>query len=171
MIGSFLMMVKLNRGFMKYQMRRTLWTTFSLLYVFMLSTVQIYNLYMGYIWVVVPLLSMRINSWITKLIHENRSEKKTPIHKFLPKSDSTSVIVSFLITGLFAFFVTGYLCKFGHLVCPMKEISLRPFDWKTCDIDPTFLPHSAYINFEWPMIHTSRPASLDFTYQTEYTSA
>ena len=45
MIGGSLLLIKLNRGFVKYQMRRTLWTTFSLIYVFMLSTVQIYNLY------------------------------------------------------------------------------------------------------------------------------
>ena len=38
-IGGFLLIIKLNRGFVKYQMRRTLWTTVSLLYVFMLSTV------------------------------------------------------------------------------------------------------------------------------------
>ena len=45
MIGGILLLIKLNRGFVKYQMRRTLWTTVSLIYVFMLSTVQIYNLY------------------------------------------------------------------------------------------------------------------------------
>jgi len=84
MLGMLLLMIKLNRGFVKYQMRRTLWTTVSLCYVFMLSTVQIYNLYQGYIWVIVPLLSVRINALITKLIHENRSKKKTPILKYLP---------------------------------------------------------------------------------------
>ena len=45
MIGGSILVIKLNRGYVKYQMRRTLWTTVSLLYVFMLSTVQIYNLY------------------------------------------------------------------------------------------------------------------------------
>ena len=69
LIGLFLLMIKLNRGFVKYQMRRTLWTTVSLLYVFCLSTVQIYNLYKGYIWVIVPLLSVRVNAWVIKLIH------------------------------------------------------------------------------------------------------
>ena len=73
MIGGFLLAIKLNRGYVKYQMRRTLWTTVSLLYVFMLSTVQIYNLYQGYIWVLVPLMSVRINTSATKLIHQNRS--------------------------------------------------------------------------------------------------
>ena len=38
-IGGFILTIKLNRGFVKYQVRRTLWTTLSLLYVFMLSTV------------------------------------------------------------------------------------------------------------------------------------
>lgn len=45
LVGALILMIKLNRGYVKYQMRRTLWTTCSLLYVFMLSTVQIYNLY------------------------------------------------------------------------------------------------------------------------------
>lgn len=112
MIGGFLLMIKLNRGFVKYQMRRTLWTTVSLIYVFMLSTVQIYNLYQGYIWVIVPLLSVRMNAWITKGIHMSRSQKKTPIHKYLPTADRTSVIISFFMTGLFAYWFAGYCIQF-----------------------------------------------------------
>lgn len=38
-IGIFCTMVKLNRGFVKYQIKRTLLTGVSLGYVFMLSTV------------------------------------------------------------------------------------------------------------------------------------
>ena len=69
-------MIKLNRGFVKYQIRRTLWTSVSLGYVFMLSTVQIYNLYQGYIWVVCPILCVRFNGFMIKLVYNNRSRKK-----------------------------------------------------------------------------------------------
>ena len=93
-------------------MRRTLWTTVSLLYVFMLSTVQIYNLYQGYIWVLIPLLSVRINAWVIQLVHYNRSQKKTPIHKYLPTKDRTSVTVSFFVTGLFAYLMAGYFAQY-----------------------------------------------------------
>ena len=64
-----------------------------------------------------PLLSVRTNAWVIKVIHQNRSEKKTPILKYLPTKDRTSVIVGFFATGLFAYVITGYCCKFEHLVC------------------------------------------------------
>lgn len=142
-------------------MRRTLWTTASLLYVFMLSTVQIYNLYQGYIWVVVPLLSVRVNAWFTKMIHSSRSEKKTPIHKYLPTKDRTSVIVSFFLTGVFAFFLSGYFSEFQHLVCKQTELSLRFFEAKSCDVDPVFKPEHFRINFSWPFVHKLRKSNAD----------
>mgnify|MGYP001173820394 CR=1 FL=1 len=67
--GIVFTVFKLNRGYVKHQLRRTLWTIVSLGYVFMLSTAQIYNLYEGYIWVIVPLTCVRFNGWITKQIH------------------------------------------------------------------------------------------------------
>ena len=106
-IGAFLTMIKLNRGFVKYQMRRTLWTMVSLGYVFMLSTVQIYNLYQGYIWVVCPILCVRFNGFMIKTIYNSRSQKHEPIHKFLPERDRTSIIIAFFATCVFAWWISG----------------------------------------------------------------
>jgi len=74
-IGICILFFKMNRGFVKYQMRRTVWSFAILIYIFMLSTVQIYNVYMGIIWVVVPLLSVRFNVFLTRQIHNYRPNR------------------------------------------------------------------------------------------------
>lgn len=153
MIGLGILIIKLNRGYVKYQMRRTLWTTFSLLYVFMLSTVQIYNLYQGYIWVLLPLLSVRFNAWIIKLVHQNRSQKKTPIHKYLPSQDRTSVIFAFFMTGIFAFWLSGFCSQYQHLVCKQTELSLRLFEATQCEVYSDYHPEQLSFNSKWPFIH------------------
>ena len=153
MVGLMLTVVKLNRGYVKYQLKRTLWTISSLGYVFMLSTVQIYNLYQGYIWVVVPISCVRFNGWVTKQIHLNRSKKKAPIHKYLPKKDKTSIIVACILTGLFAYIITGYLCQFKHMVCQQKEIHTRKFEAKQCEVDEIFNITQVKFNSVWPYLH------------------
>lgn len=110
--GSCFLLFKLNRGFVKYQLRRTMWTFLILIYVFMLSTVQIFNLYTGLIWVLTPLLCVRFNILITKSIHDSRSQKPMSIHKYLPKFDKTSAFIAFIVTGFFAFIIVDYLSEF-----------------------------------------------------------
>ena len=140
-------------------MRRTIWTTLSLLYVFMLSTVQIYNLYQGYIWVIMPLLSVRLNAFFTKIIHLSRSRKKAPIHKLLPQKDRTSIIISFFVTGAFAFILTGYLCTYEHLVCQQNELFIKPFKFSSCQVDEVFRSNNYNLNMTAPFVHQIIPTS------------
>jgi len=138
MIGTFLTVIKLNRGFVKYQLRRTLWSAVTLGYVFMLSTVQIYNLYQGYIWMVHPLLCVRANAWFAKYIHQNNKTREPPIHKYLPNHDPTSLLIAFILTGVFAFISAGHMSQYQHLVCKQDELSLRMFEAKTCTVNEIF---------------------------------
>ena len=119
----------------------------------MLSTVQIYNLYQGFIWVVVPFTCVRFNGWVTKVIHLNRSKKQPPIHKYLPRKDRTSVIIACIMTALFAYVLTGYLCRFQHMVCQQQEITLRVFETKTCEVDEIFNLTKFRLTQDWPFIH------------------
>ena len=61
-----------------------MWVFITLGYVFMLSFVQIYNLYVAYIWVICPILSVRANSFVTKRIFNYSSLRKDSMHKYLP---------------------------------------------------------------------------------------
>jgi hypothetical protein len=111
-LGIFLTLIKLNRGFVKYQLRKQMYTLMALGYVFMLSTVQIYNLYMGYIWVICPLLSVRMNAFFTKLICGTRTTIKLDQRK-----DPLSLALSFILTGCFAFVLSGFLSDYPFFTC------------------------------------------------------
>ena len=129
-LGLFFQVVKLGQGFVKYQVRRVLWNVFALVYVFMLSTIQIYNIYKGYIFFIVPLLCIRVNSWFIKGIYSLRPKSSEPIHKYLSDRDWLSVGVALPLTLIFTWFASGYLCGFQHLVCQQDQISLKVFDAK-----------------------------------------
>jgi phosphatidate cytidylyltransferase len=164
MIGVLLTLIKLNRGFVKYQLRKQMYALIALGYVFMLSTVQIYNLYMGYIWVLCPLLSVRMNALFTKLICGTR----TPIK---PRKDPLSLALSFILTGCFAFVLSGVLSEYSFFTCRQQHLNMRPFEIKECSVDALF--HSttyAWVD-SWPFIEKSetnwslriKPAQLHLT--------
>lgn len=105
-------------------------------YVFMLSTVQIYNLYMGFIWVICPLMCVRMNALFTKFISgggsqtfkDNRMVGKNPF----------SLIISFILTGIFAFILSGILSEYQFFTCRQQHLNMAPFEIKDCVVDKLF---------------------------------
>ncbi len=107
--GIAITIMKLNRGYIKYQLRRQMWSFVALGYVFMISTVQIYNLYQGYIFVLCPLICVRFNSWI-----KNYHAYKTKALKdyYLPRNDPIGFIIALVATGVCAFIISGVMCHY-----------------------------------------------------------
>lgn len=54
MIGGVLFILSLRKGFIKYQLRRLAWSLIVLVFIFVFSFVQIYNLFKGFYWVAFP---------------------------------------------------------------------------------------------------------------------
>ncbi len=78
---------------------------------------------MGNIWVFCPLVSVRMNAYFTKLIcGKSYSEKKDPL----------SLAVSFILTGIFSFLLTGFLSDYTFFTCRQLHLNLRPFEYKKC---------------------------------------
>lgn len=125
----------------------------------MLSTVQIYNLYIAYIWVIGPILCVRANSFVTKRIFmalsESKNYEKNQVHKYLPNMDAFSLTVGFITTGMFAFLLAGVMCQSQHLVCKQDELTLRFFEMKTCVVDKVYLPQGYKFIDSWPYLQES----------------
>lgn len=58
----------------------------------------------------------------------------------MPRDDPSGFLTGFLLTGIFAFLLSGIMCNSQHLVCKQDELSLRFFETKTCAVDKIFLP-------------------------------
>lgn len=160
-MAIFLLVVKLGQGYVKYQLKRMLWTLVTLGYVFMLSMIQIYNLYQGYIWVVCPLLCVRFNSFVNKNLHKVLPKAKA-LHKFIPNTSTASFVCALFITGVFAFFASGWISQFNHVACRQDELNFRVFEAKNCTLVPTFEPILIKINKSLPIfeIVKTRPRPL-----------
>ncbi len=58
------------------------WTAIALVFVFGLSFIQIYNLYKGVYWVLIPLLCIPINTFFASVT--GKILGKTPLNQHLP---------------------------------------------------------------------------------------
>ena len=72
------------------------------------------------------------------------------------------------MTALFAYVLTGYLCRFQHMVCKQQEITLRVFEAKTCELDEIFTKTQVKINSSWPFIHKfEQPTEIPENYKAD----
>ena len=131
-----------------------MWSFVTLGYVFMLSTVQIYNLYSGYIFVLCPMLCVRFNTFVkNQMFYSKTNNSFKP--KYQPRGDPFGFIVGFFATGVFAFLVSGIMCNYQHLVCKQDELSLRFFETKTCTVDPIYLPQGYKFTQDWHILEAN----------------
>ena len=103
LIGSIAILISLKKGFSKALLRKVLWTLIVILFVFVFSFIQIYNLYKAVYWVVFPLLSVPLNGIFAGLI--GISLGKTPLNKNLPDKTLEGYLGGLVLTGIWAFFV------------------------------------------------------------------
>jgi phosphatidate cytidylyltransferase len=96
-------LINLKRGFSKALLRKVLWTIIVILFVFVFSFIQIYNLYKAVYWVVFPLLCVPVNGLFASIIGVTFG--KTPLNKNLPDKTLEGYLGGLLLTGLWAFFV------------------------------------------------------------------
>ena len=94
-----------------YQLRRLAWSLIVLIFIFVFSFVQIYNLFKGIYWIVFPLLCVPVNSALASLV--GISFGNTPLNKkSMPTKTLEGYIGGIILTGIWAYFVSGYLAKF-----------------------------------------------------------
>jgi len=72
---------------------------------------------------------------------------KTPLIKLSPKKTWEGFIGGGVITIIWAFFASDFLTNFEYLACPQHKISLWPFDYPSCNLDPVY---QSTISFSFP---------------------
>ncbi len=113
-LASFL--ISMRRGFIKYQLRRFAWSGIVLVFVFVFSFVQIYNLFKGIYWVIFPLLCVPVNTALASLV--GMGIGRTPLNrKSMPTKSVEGYIGGIVLTGIWAYFAAGYLAQFQYLIC------------------------------------------------------
>lgn len=65
---------------------------------------------------------------------------KTQLIALSPKKTLEGFIGGMASTVAFAVFVTGKLTQFQYLVCPQNELTIKPFDYPSCQVPNVFEP-------------------------------
>jgi phosphatidate cytidylyltransferase len=103
-------------GFIKYQLRRLAWSFIVLVFTFVFSFVQIYNLFKGIYWVIFPLLCVPVNTTFAMMV--GFFIGKTPLNnKNMPTKTLEGYIGGIILTAIWAFYASQYLTKFQYLCC------------------------------------------------------
>eukprot|EP00347_Sterkiella_histriomuscorum_P010057 403338851 len=145
MIGMIAFLVSLKKGITKIQLRKIAWTLIVLLFVFVFSFIQIYNLYKGIFWVIFPLICVPINSLCSSFIGIPLGI--TPLNKNLPSKTLEGYIGGLILTCIFAFYVSDYMTNFYYMICPQTELSFALFEGITCEISDIYIKRNMEFNF------------------------
>ncbi len=125
-LGACVFMFSLKRGFIAYQLRHLAWSVIVLLFIFVFSYLQIYNLFKGFYWVVFPLLCVPVNSALASLV--GIPFGRTPLNrKNMPTKTLEGYIGGILLTCIWAYYASGYLAQFQYLICSQTELSWHIF--------------------------------------------
>jgi len=87
-----------------------------LIFVLGFSSVQIYNLFKGFYWVVFPLLCVPVNSALASLV--GIPFGRTPLNqKSMPTKTVEGYIGGIVFTAVWAYFVSGHLAQYQYMIC------------------------------------------------------
>ena len=136
-------MLSLKRGFIGYQLRSLAWSVIVLIFVFVFSFIQIYNLFKGFYWVVFPLLCVPVNSALASLV--GIPFGKTPLNrKSMPTKTLEGYIGGIILTAVWAYFASNYLAQFQYLTCTQTGLYWSLFEGLTCEQQIPFKPQSIH---------------------------
>jgi len=110
-IGIIVFLMSLKRGISKPQLRKLGWTLLVLLFVFVFSFIQIYNLYKGVYWMIFPLLCVPINTLASSIVGVPLG--RTELNRNLPTKTVEGYIGGVLLTCIWAYFVSESFCVNG----------------------------------------------------------
>jgi len=97
------------------------------------------NVYNGLFWFIFPASLVIVND--TSAYIFGVFFGKTPLIKLSPKKTWEGFIGALGATLVFAYFASKVLSNFDYMMCPQKEIKIRPFESLTCEKSPFLRDH------------------------------
>jgi len=154
--------LSLKRGCYLYQITQMAWTVFSLL----ITTVQmksvVFNIAIGYFWVLFPVLLVITNDTMAyfcgQLAKKRIFGKDTVFLQLSPNKTWEGFIGGGIFTLLFGFFLPVYLSKFDYLTCSYEQSLVQ----SSTDVACAELPGSVFVAVEnlWGLPITAAPIQL-----------
>ena len=146
----FIFIQSLTKGYYRYQFRQFAYIHIILLIFGFSSTLIINNIFNGLIWFLLPCSLVIVNDIFAYVW--GRMLGKHQLTPLSPKKTWEGFIGGFFTTMVWSYYFTNFLIKYKFILCPVNQITLKPFDILnlTCD-NLEFMKFHYYI-FDIPIL-------------------
>ena len=141
-IGFFLFIKSLTKGYYRYQFSQFAYIHIILLIFGVMSSLIIYNIFSGLVWFLIPVSLVIVND-ISAYIW-GRLFGKHQLTPLSPKKTWEGFIGAFFTTSLWCFIITEVMLEHDFLLCPVEEIGVRPFKMFSAQCDLSDLKEVIY---------------------------
>ncbi|KAJ8330950.1 phosphatidate cytidylyltransferase [Batrachochytrium dendrobatidis] len=142
-LGLVNFVLNLKKGNYKFQFSHFCWTHMALLLVAVQSHFIVNNIFEGLIWFVLPVSLVICNDIMAYIC--GFFWGRTPLIRLSPKKTWEGFIGGFIITFIFAFFISAVLASGSYMTCPMKNFQTNMNSGHTCPVNPVFVSRDMYI--------------------------
>jgi phosphatidate cytidylyltransferase len=132
--GFVIFVLSLRRGYYRYQMAQFSWLAMTLVFITGQGSLQYVNMLRGLFWFLLPISCVVHNDIWAYACGKNFG--RTPLLRLSPKKTLEGFIGAWIMTTIWAFWFSGFMCRFERLICP-KEVLFEPV---SCNVDPMFIP-------------------------------
>lgn len=133
-LGFFIFIKSLTKGYYRYQFRQFAYIHVILLIFGVCSSLILSNIFNGLVWFLIPVSLVIVND-ISAYIW-GRMFGKHQLTPLSPKKTWEGFIGAFFTTIVWCYFFTEALIKYEAILCPVNEIGIKPFQIfnMNCDV-------------------------------------
>jgi phosphatidate cytidylyltransferase len=128
--GFVLFVLTLRRFSLRYQFQQLSWALVTILICVIQGAAHIANIYNGLVWFLLPTLMVIVNDIFAYLF--GITVGRTPLIKLSPKKTLEGFIGGSIATVVFAIVLCEIMERYSFFMCPMKDITLLPFQSTDC---------------------------------------
>lgn len=141
--GFMAFVSNLKRRNLKHQFGLFCWVHMSLLLIVMSAHFIVNNILEGIIWFWVPASLVICNdsfAYVCGMLFG-----RTPLISLSPKKTVEGFVGALLVTLIFAWYWAGIFQRFDYMVCPAVNLGMNAFSGMTCEKNPVFFSHEAFL--------------------------
>ncbi|KAL2214630.1 phosphatidate cytidylyltransferase [Sarocladium strictum] len=130
----------LQAGHYKFQFTNFAWTHMALYLIVVQAHFIMNNIFEGMIWFFLPAALVITNDIFAYIC--GIAFGRTQLIKLSPKKTVEGFVGAWIMTILFAMFLTSIMSRSKYFICPVNDLGANIYSGLQCDPNPVFFPHT-----------------------------
>ncbi|KAH8168628.1 cytidylyltransferase family protein [Sarocladium implicatum] len=138
--GFVFFVASLQAGHYRFQFTNFAWTHMALYLIVVQAHFVMNNIFEGMIWFFLPAALVITNDIFAYIC--GMAFGRTQLIKLSPKKTVEGFVGAWIMTILFAMFLTSIMSRSKYFICPVNDLGANIFTGLECTVNPVFLPRT-----------------------------